>query len=82
MENYKVINRSKENGSTKSLLKKGMVPGIVYGKNSTPTKIAFEDKILQKIMNSGGFYSKIIDLDIEGKIEKIFTKTTSISSCF
>ena len=74
MENYKVINRSKENGSTKSLLKKGMVPGIVYGKNSTPTKIAFEDKILQKIMNSGGFYSKIIDLDIEGKIEKILPK--------
>ena len=74
MENYKVINRSKENGSTKSLLKKGMVPGIVYGKNSTPTKIAFEDKVLQKIMNSGGFYSKIIDLDIDGKIEKILPK--------
>ena len=74
MENYKVINRSKEHGSTKSLLKKGMVPGIVYGKNSKPTKIAFEDKVLLKIMNSGGFYSKILDLDIEGKIEKILPK--------
>ena len=34
MSNYKVINRSKENGSTKSLLKNGMVPGIIYGKNT------------------------------------------------
>jgi large subunit ribosomal protein L25 len=74
MENYKAVKRSKENGSTKSLLKKGMIPGIIYGKNTSPSKIAFEDKTLQKIMQSGGFYSKIIDLDIEGIIEKILPK--------
>ena len=74
MENYKVINRSKENGSTKSLIKEGMIPGIIYGKNTEPTKIAFETKILLKIMHSGGFYSKIIDLEIEGKKEKVLPK--------
>ena len=74
MNNYKAINRSKENGSTKSLLNKGMVPGIIYGKNTNPLKIAFEDKVLQKIMHSGGFYSKIIDLDIEGTKEKVLPK--------
>ena len=51
-----------------------MVPGIIYGKNTDPSKIAFEDKILQKLMHSGGFYSKIIDLDIDGKKEKILPK--------
>jgi large subunit ribosomal protein L25 len=74
MDNYKVINRSKEDGSTKSLLKKGMVPGIIYGKNTDPSKIAFENKILHKLMHSGGFYSKIIDLDIEGTKEKVLPK--------
>ena len=74
MENYKAIKRSQEDGSTKSLLKKGMVPGIIYGKNTTPSKIAFEDKVLQKIMHSGGFYSKIIDLDVDGTNEKILPK--------
>ena len=74
MTNLKVNIRSKENGSTKSLLEKGMVPGIIYGKNTEPTKIIFEDKILQKIMHSGGFYSKIMELDIEGKKEKILPK--------
>jgi len=74
MENYKAVNRSKENGSTKSLLNKGMVPGVIYGKNTTPSTIAFEDKILQKLMHSGGFYSKIIDLDIEGTKEKVLPK--------
>ena len=46
MEKYKVIDRSKGTGSTFSLLSKGMVPGIVYGKGTEPTKIAFENKIL------------------------------------
>ena len=49
MEKYKVIERSKGTGSTFSLLSKGMVPGIVYGKGTEPTKIAFENKILQKL---------------------------------
>ncbi len=36
MEKYKVIERSKDTGSTHSLLGKGMVPGIVYGKGTEP----------------------------------------------
>ena len=74
MENYKALDRNKETGSTHSLLTKGMVPGIIYGKGSQPTKIALEDKILKKLMNTGSFYSTIIDIDINGKIEKILPK--------
>ena len=74
MEKYKVIERSKATGSTYSLLNKGMVPGIIYGKGTEPTQIAFEDKILQKLMHTGSFYSTILDIDIQGKIEKILPK--------
>ena len=74
MEKYKVIQRSKDTGTTYYLLNKGMVPGIVYGKGTEPTKIAFENKVLQKLMHNGGFYSTILDIDIEGKVEKILPK--------
>ena len=74
MENYKAVIRSKDSGSTKFLLKKGMIPGIVYGKGTKALKIAFEDKILNKIMYAGGFYSKIINIDIDGKSEKVLPK--------
>ena len=74
MEKYKVIHRSKDSGSTNSLINKGMIPGIIYGKGTEPTKIAFENKVLQKLMNSGSFYSQIIDIDVNGKIEKILPK--------
>jgi len=74
MDNFKVKIRSKDSGSNKSLLKKGLVPGIIYGKGTESTKIVFENKMLQKLMNAGGFYAKIIDLDVDGKSEKILPK--------
>ena len=74
MKSFKALDRNKELGSNHSLLSKGMVPGIIYGKDSEPSKIALEDKILKKLMNSGSFYSTIIDIDIDGKVEKILPK--------
>ena len=74
MEKYKAIERSRDTGSTYSLLNKGMVPGIIYGKGTEPTKIAFENKVLLKLMHTGAFYSTILDLDIEGKNEKVLPK--------
>ena len=52
MEKYKVIERSKGTGSTFSLLSKGMVPGIVYGKGTEPTKIAL-NYLFQKVSKNG-----------------------------
>ena len=40
-----------------------------------PSQIfALENKILMKLMNTGSFYSTIIDIDINGKVEKILPK--------
>ena len=74
MDSYKALDRNKEHSSTHSLLNRGMVPGIIYGKNSEPTKIAIEDKVLRKLMETGSFYSTILDIDIDGKLEKILPK--------
>ena len=74
MENYKAVIRSKESGSIKFLLNKGLVPGVVYGKGSETLSIAFENKMLSKLMHAGGFYSKIINLDVDGKSEKVLPK--------
>ena len=54
MQNYKALDRDKEAGSTHSLLSRGIVPGIIYGKDSEPKKIALDDKILKKLMIKAG----------------------------
>jgi len=74
MTTYKATSRTKDLGNNKSLLNKGIIPGIVYGKGTMSTKIAFEDKILKKLMHSGGFYSNILNIEVEGKIEKVLPK--------
>ena len=74
METHKVISRTKDIGSNKSLLDKGLVPGIVYGKGTEPTKIAFEDQALKKLIQSKGFYTKILNININGKTETVLPK--------
>ena len=74
MSDLKAIDRNKDIGSSHGLLMKGLVPGIIYGKGTEPTKIALEDKLLKKLMGTGSFYSTIIDLDVDGKKEKILPK--------
>ena len=74
MDSYKVISRTKDSGSTKSLLNKGIVPGILYGKGAESIKIAFEEKILKKLILQGGFYSKTLNLKVGSKVEKILPR--------
>ena len=74
MEIHKVITRTKDIGSNKSLLNKGLIPGIVYGKGSKSAKIACKDLILRKLMESKGFYTKILNIEIDGKTEKVLPK--------
>ena len=78
MESFKTISRSKELGSTKSLLKKGLVPGIIYGKNTDSTKIAFENKILKKLMEKGGFILKLLILLLMEKLKKFYLSNFNI----
>ena len=74
METHKAITRTKDIGSNKSLLNKGLVPGIIYGKGTEPSKIAFENNLLIKLIKSKGFFTTIINIDIEGKAEKVLPK--------
>ena len=39
MSDFKAIERNKDIGSNNSLLMKGLVPGIIYGKGTEPKKI-------------------------------------------
>ena len=74
METHKLTTRTKDNGSNKSLLSKGLIPGIIYGKGTEPTRVALEYLILKQLMQSKSFYTKINNIDIEGKTEKVLPK--------
>ena len=72
INNLKATKRdSKTAGELNTLRTKGFIPAILYGGKNPSLKISIEEKLLSKVLNSESFLSTIIDLNIDGKTEKV-----------
>jgi len=75
MSNLKAIKReSASSGSTNRLRATGFIPAILYGGKNPNQKISIEKKAVRDIINSDNFLSKVLELDIEGKKEKVLPR--------
>ncbi len=75
MSNLKAIKRdSASSGSTNRLREKGLIPAILYGGKNPNQKISIDKKDISNIINSETFLSKVLEIDIEGKKEKVLPR--------
>ena len=75
MSNLKAIKReSTSSGSTNKLRAGGFIPAILYGGKNPNLKISIEKKAAREIINSENFLSKVLELEIEGKKEKVLPR--------
>tara|TARA_B100001564_G_C20504981_1_gene607950 strand:+ start:168 stop:920 length:753 start_codon:yes stop_codon:yes gene_type:complete len=75
MSNLKAIKReSSTSGATNKLRSSGFIPAILYGGENPNQKISIEKKDVREIINSDNFLSKVLELDIEGKKEKVLPR--------
>lgn len=74
MNNIKLLSRTKQDGSTKSLINKDKIPGILYGKNTNDEKITIDLKTISSLSKDKGFFSKIIPIELNGKKENVLPK--------
>ncbi len=51
-----------------------LMPAIVYGSNKKPKNISIVHKDMQKALENEAFYSHILQLEIDGKNEKVILK--------
>ena len=80
INNLKATKREvKTAGGTKGLRMKGFIPAILYGGKSPNLKLSIEEKSFNNIFNSDNFLSTIIDLEIEGKKEKVIPRDVSFN---
>ena len=78
INNLKATKRdSKTSGDLNVLREKGFIPAVLYGGKNPNLKISVEEKLLNNILNSESFLSTIIDLDIDGKTEKVIPRDIS-----
>ena len=75
MSNLKALKRENSSGgSTNKLRATGYIPAILYGGKNPNQKISIEKKDVTSIINSETFLSKVLELDIEGKKEKVLPR--------
>jgi large subunit ribosomal protein L25 len=75
MSNLKAIKReSSSSGSNNKLRVEGFIPAILYGGKDPNQNISVEKKTVKNIINSETFLSKVLELDIDGKKEKVIPR--------
>ena len=75
MSNLKAIKREKtSSGSNSKLRAEGLIPAILYGGKNPNQNISIEKKDIKNIVNSDTFLSKVLELDIDGKKEKVIPR--------
>ena len=71
----KAISRSDEGkGASRRLRHAGVIPAIVYGGKAEPRSIQLEHEKTWIASQNEWFYSSIIDLEIDGKSEKVLLR--------
>ena len=75
MSNLKAIKRDNtSSGSNNKLRADGLIPAILYGGKNPNQNISVEKKALKSIVNSDTFLSKVLELDVDGKKEKVIPR--------
>jgi large subunit ribosomal protein L25 len=75
MSNLKALKRENtSSGSNNKLRAEGFVPAILYGGKDPNQNISVEKKAIKNIVNSETFLSKVLELDVDGKKEKVIPR--------
>ena len=75
MSNLKAIKReSTSTGSNNKLRSEGLIPAILYGGKDANLNISIKKKEINNLINSDTFLSKVLELDVDGKKEKVIPR--------
>ena len=80
MSNLKAIKReSTSSGSNNKLRSEGLIPAILYGGKDSNQNISVKKKEIQSLVYSDTFLSKVLELDIDGKKEKVIPRDVAFN---
>ena len=75
MSDLKAIKREKiSSGSNNKLRTEGFIPAILYGGKDPNQNISISKKEISNIINSDTFLSKVLEIEIDGKKEKVIPR--------
>ena len=80
MSNLKAIKReSTSSGSNNKLRSEGLIPAILYGGKDDNLNISIQKKEIKNLINSDTFLSKVLELEINGKKERVIPRDVAFN---
>ena len=80
MSNLKAIKRvSTSSGSNNKLRSEGLIPAILYGGKDANENISIQKKEIKNLINSETFLSKVLELDIDGKKQRVIPREVAFN---
>ena len=80
MSNLKAIKRENtSSGSNNKLRSEGLIPAILYGGKEANQNISIEKKDIKNLINSDTFLSKVLELELAGKKEKVIPRDVAFN---
>jgi large subunit ribosomal protein L25 len=63
-------------GTARAARRAGRIPAIIYGNKESPLPVTLEAKVVSKAIESPGFYTSLIDLEVEGVKHRVLPRDT------
>ena len=80
MSNLKAIKRENtSSGANNKLRSEGLIPAILYGGKDANKNISIEKKDIKSLIHSDTFLSKVLELEIDGKKEKVIPRDVAFN---
>tara|TARA_B100000575_G_scaffold228482_1_gene189292 strand:- start:6 stop:761 length:756 start_codon:yes stop_codon:yes gene_type:complete len=80
MSDLKAIKRENtSSGSNNKLRSEGLIPAILYGGKDANLNISIQKKEIKNLINSDTFLSKVLELEINGKKEKVIPRDVAFN---
>ena len=80
MSYLKAIKReSTSTGSNNKLRSEGLIPAILYGGKDANLNLSIQKKEISSLINSDTFLSKVLELEINGKKEKVIPRDVAFN---
>ncbi len=68
------VRKEQGTGASRRLRNAGQTPSIVYGGSDAPVNISLDHNVLYHALKKETFHSSILDLEIDGKIQKVLLR--------
>lgn len=61
-------------GAARELRREGLIPAVIYGDKQPPVAISLSAKDVTKKIHSGGFLSRTLEVEVDGKNHKVIPR--------